>query len=133
MEGEASLLAVVWQATKFLAAFALVIFLAAASSRYLAQRSRGGASAAFRILGALGLGAGRSVAAVQVGRRVLVLGLGDKSISLLTTLDDASELQRPEDPDGPPRGLLTSVAGVNFAQLLRSAIEKAGGRANRRA
>ena len=128
MEGEAQLFAVVWQVTKFLAAFALVVFLATATSRLLAQRSRGSASATFRILGALGLGTGRSVAAVQVGRRVLVLGLGDKSVCLLATIDDPGELQPPDGLEHPRRGPFGPFSGPDFAGMLRSALDRAGGR-----
>lgn len=120
--------ALIWQATKFLAAFALVVFLAAVTSRLLAQRTRGGTSAVFRIIGGLGLGGGRSLAAVQVGRRILVLGLGDKSVGLLATLDDADEVDRlagpppgSQDPFGP--------AGTAFAKLLRGAVERVSRRA----
>ncbi|HVB10875.1 MAG TPA: flagellar biosynthetic protein FliO [Bacillota bacterium] len=106
------MLPAIWGIVRFLLAFAVVVFLAAMASRLFAARAQGGGGASLRLLGALQLGGGRAVAAVGVGHRVLVVGVGDKQVSLLMTLDDASELQ----PAGP------ASQGSGFAAALRKAV-----------
>jgi flagellar biogenesis protein FliO len=115
-ERTSALLSAVWGIVRFLLAFAVVIFLAAAASRLFASRAQGGRGGGLRLLGALQLGGGRAVAAVGVGRRVLVVGLGDKQVSLLMRLEDASELA--VDAPGEPG------AGAGFAGLLRRAVRR---------
>lgn len=102
------MLSAIWGVVRFLLAFGVVVFLAAAASKLFAARALSSRGGSLRMLGALQLGGGRAVAAVAVGRRVLLLGLGDKHVSLLMTLDDAAELGDGEEP----------AAGPSFARLL---------------
>jgi flagellar biogenesis protein FliO len=112
---------VIWQAFKFLLAFAAVVFLAVATSRWLGGRVRQGGAAALRVVGALQLGGGRSVCAVQVASRVLVLGLGDKQVSLLCALDDPADVGvLAPGPGAAPTAMLQP-----FARQLRAAIDRA--------
>ncbi len=82
-----------WQAIRFVLAFALVLAAAAGGSRWLARQARGGSSAGVRLVGGVSLGGGRSVCAVHVGRRVLVLGVADHQVRLLQTITDADEVE----------------------------------------
>ncbi len=116
------MLAAIWGIVRFLLAFAVVIFLAAAASRMFAARAQGGRTAQLRLLGALQLGGGRAVAAVGVGQRVLLVGVGDKQVSLLMALDDASELQPPAGAQNPP--LLGALDPRSFAAMLRRGVDR---------
>jgi flagellar biogenesis protein FliO len=81
------------------------------ASRAFAARAQAGRSGGLRLLGALQLGGGRAVAAVGAGRHVLLLGLGDKQVSLLLALEDDGTFSAPAPPP---------FAGV-LAQLRRGA------------
>jgi len=83
----------VWPLLRFLLGFAVVLALAALVSRTVALRAGGGGVSPFRWLGGLPLGPGRQICAVRVGRRVLVLGLGDKQVSLLDSITDPEEVE----------------------------------------
>lgn len=82
---------VVWQVVRFAVAFAAVLGLAAVSTRALARRARpiGGC---FEVLGGTPLGAGRQLVAVRAGRRILLLGLAERSLHLLGTVTDPEEM-----------------------------------------
>lgn len=79
-------------------ALGFVLFLVVATSRWLTLRSQPAGGRGLRLLGLLPLGAGRGVAVVQIGPRALVLGLGDRSVSLLCLLDDPAILAELEPP-----------------------------------
>lgn len=57
----------------------------------------GGAGGGMRLVGRLPLGPRKFVALVEVAGRVLVVGVSDRGVNLLTTIDDPSEVtaQRP--------------------------------------
>jgi len=101
-------------------AFVVVVGLAAWASRWLAGQARGLQRPAFTLLGGVALGGQRQVCAVRVGRRVLVLGLGEKQISLLQTITDPEEIALLLPPPSPPPG------GDVFRRILAAA--RRGGR-----
>jgi len=115
--GSGSLL---WPLIRFILAFALVVALAALASRWVATRARGGGTSPLQLLGGLSLGAGRQICAVRVGRRVLVLGLGDKQVRLLDVVVDPEEV-RELSPDQ------SSAAVAPFAGFLAQALARARG------
>ncbi len=80
-------------ALRDLAAFGFVLALAWWASRWLGRQGRVSAPAGLEVLGALSLGAGRQLLAVRAGRRVLILGLADRSVNLLSTMTDPEEIQ----------------------------------------
>ncbi|MGD8563309.1 MAG: flagellar biosynthetic protein FliO [Desulfarculaceae bacterium] len=53
-----------------------------------------------RLLGRLGLGPRKFVALVEVGEKVLVLGVGGDNVRLLTTLDDPGQVAGLKTPQG---------------------------------
>lgn len=101
----------VWPLIRFLLAFAVVLVLAAVVSRAVARRARGFGGSPFRLLGGLSLGPGRQLCAVQVGRRVLVLGLGDKQVRLVDRITDADEVAALLDPGPEGVGALNGFDG----------------------
>jgi len=97
--GEAySVWKVVWQLLQFVFFFALVLFLAYFSSRFLGRRYQLGGGRYVRLIEQLPLGANRSLCLAEVSGRILLLGVTDHGISLLTALDPERELV----PLGPP-------------------------------
>lgn len=83
--------AVAWQIVRFVGVFALVLLLAAVAMRWL-SRSTGGTQRGMRVLCGLGLGTGKTLVAVQVGSRVLVLALAAGRVEVLTTITDPEEI-----------------------------------------
>ena len=110
---------VVWQAVRFAVAFAAVLGLAAVSTRALARRARpvGGC---FEVLGGTALGAGRQLLAVRAGRRILLLGLAERSLHLLGTVTDPEEMALFDRPGAGPSGAAEPFAAA-MARLLRRA------------
>lgn len=92
----------VWQALRFVLAFGAVLAAAAGASRWLARQTRGAQAAGLRVVGGVHLGGGRSLCAVHVGRRVLVLALADKQVRLVQTITDPEEVASLAGP-GPDR------------------------------
>lgn len=88
--------------------FGCVLLLAWWASRALGRLGRGGVGGgSFALLGALSLGNGRQICAVHVGRRVLILGLADKGVTLLDAIRDPDEvalLLPPAGEGGPGAG-----------------------------
>ncbi len=82
---------VVWETLRFAVVFAAVLGLAVVSTRALARRARP-AGGAFEVLGGTALGAGRQLVAVRAGRRILLLGLAERSLHLLGTVTDPEEM-----------------------------------------
>lgn len=115
-----------WQALRFVLAFGLVLLAAALGSRWLAGRARGAQSPGLRLLGGLSLGGGRALCAVEVGRRVLVLGLGDRQVHLLATLTDPEEVSLLASSGAGPGTRL-----VPFATTLAEALGRRGAAAAR--
>ena len=101
--------------------FAGVLLAAWLASRALARQARGaaGATRGFTLLGALALGQGRQVCAVHFGGRVLILGLGDKQVTLLDTIGDPDEVARLLPP-APPAG----QGGAGFGRALAGALAR---------
>ncbi len=110
--------ALVWQAVRFVAAFALVLAAAAWATRWMAAQARGMQRPALSLLGGVALGGSRQVCAVRVGRRVLIRGLADKQVSLLGTITDPEEIALLV----PPRP--QAAQGSEFAALLRRAVRR---------
>lgn len=81
---------------QMLAALALVLGLMVGlywvmrrlNPRHMLGQSAGG----LKVWGRLGLGPKKSLALVEVGRSILVLGLGDKEVSLLKEISDPEEI-----------------------------------------
>lgn len=82
---------VAWQILRFVAVFTLVILLAAGATRWLG-RTAGGNQRGMRVLCGLGLGTGKTLVAVQVGQRVLVLALASGRVEVLATITDPEEI-----------------------------------------
>lgn len=81
----------------------LVILIIWAVSRWLKRRWPAGGSDAFRLLGTLPLGPGKSVCVVEVAGRVLVLGVG-QDVHLLEVIDERERLDRLRSEEGLPSG-----------------------------
>jgi flagellar biogenesis protein FliO len=111
---------------RFILAFAVVVALAALASRWLAGQARGLQRSSFALLGGIALGGQRQVCAVRVGRRVLILGLGDKQVSLLDSITDPEEIAliaaTPPAPRGPSSAAFTRALGQ---ALRRGSAERA--------
>lgn len=121
------------QVVRFVLAFGLVLLAAWGASRWLGRRGAAGGHGALRLLGGVSLGSGRSLCLVQVGRRVLVLGLADKEIRLLSSIRDPDELallgvelQPPPQPS--PGDRLGPAAWGQAYRHLREAARRAVGR-----
>ncbi|MFZ5586594.1 MAG: flagellar biosynthetic protein FliO [Thermodesulfobacteriota bacterium] len=71
---------------------ALVLLLYWLARRFLPGHAGLGQAAGLRVLGRLALGPKKGLALVEVGRRVLVVGLAEQGVSLLTTIDDPEEI-----------------------------------------
>lgn len=83
-----------WTVLRVVAALFLVLGILWAL-RLLLQRWGQGAvgSGSLRVLGGVSLGGGRSLTLVQVGKKVLVLGVGDKEVRLLHVVEDPLEVE----------------------------------------
>ncbi|MFH1035766.1 MAG: flagellar biosynthetic protein FliO [Pseudomonadota bacterium] len=83
---------------KMLAALALVLAVLVGLywliRRFLPNQAPGLGGGAMRVIGRLPLGPKRGLALVEVADRVLLLGLGEQNISLLTTIDDQETIRR---------------------------------------
>lgn len=114
----------VWPLVRFVLGFAVVVALAAFTSRALARRAGTARGGPFRLLGGVSLGPGRQLCAVQVGRRVLVLGLGDKEVRLLQSIADPAEVAELTAP-------VQAMPPEAFGRLLAEAAARvrSGGRA----
>ncbi len=78
---------------------ALVVGLYVLSRRFFpGAPSLGGGN--LKVRGRMALGARKQVVLLEVAGKVLVLGVSQDRINLLTTLDDADSLQRPAPPAG---------------------------------
>lgn len=86
---------VVWQLLQFVFFFALVLFLAYFSSRLLGRRYQFGGGRYIRLIEQLPLGGNRSLWLAEVSDRVLLLGVTDHGITLLSALDRDKELVPP--------------------------------------
>ena len=69
--------------------------------RQMLSMSAGG----LKVWGRIGLGSRKSVALLEVGRKMLLVGLGDKEVVLLREIDDPEEIAE-----------LKSNSGVGFAR-----------------
>ncbi|MBI5513483.1 MAG: flagellar biosynthetic protein FliO [Deltaproteobacteria bacterium] len=98
-----------WALLHTLGALALVCALAWWVLRLAAQREHGGAPGRMKLLERVALDPRRSVVLLQVGARVLVVGVGD---GRLTTLAELREDELPALPEAPAR------PGVTFAEVL---------------
>lgn len=98
---------------KMLLALALVLGLMGGlwwlARRFLPAQA-GGPSGGMRVLGRLPLGPRKGLVLVEVAGRVLVLGMSEQGLNLLTTLDDPQEVA----------GLVASGKGA-FGRALRKA------------
>ncbi|MFH1060201.1 MAG: flagellar biosynthetic protein FliO [Pseudomonadota bacterium] len=88
---------------------ALVLALYWLARRFLPGAAGLGQAAGLRVLGRLSLGPKKGLALVEVGRRVLVLGLAEQGLSLLATIDDPEEIAA------------LGAAKPGFGQVLRRA------------
>jgi len=78
---------------------ALVVGLYVLSRRFFpGAPALGGGN--LKVRGRMALGARKQVVLLEVAGKVLVLGVSQDRINLLTTLDDADSLQRPATPAG---------------------------------
>lgn len=71
---------------------ALVLALYWLARRFLPGAAGLGQASGLRVLGRLALGPKKSLALVEVGKRVLVLGLAEQGVNLLATIDDPAEI-----------------------------------------
>ena len=91
---------VVLAVLRLLVSLGAVLALLVVLARYAAKRGLGGVrpgrgTVSVDVLSRRSLGKASSVQVVQVGSRVMVLGVTDRSVSVLTELDEA-ELAQPE-------------------------------------
>lgn|GEM_PF-1251510 len=94
-----------WQFVQFILLFALVIGLVLLVTRFLAQRYyRLGSGKAMRILDSVYLGPNRAVYALEISNTVLILGVTERQINLLTELSDGEQVEyfRSRLPSDPP-------------------------------
>ena len=80
-----------WTLIRFFGAFLLVLGLAYAATRLMAQRVPTPAGGRLRVVGHLSLGGRRGVAMVRHGRRVLILGVTDQQVNLLDSFESEEE------------------------------------------
>ena len=81
---------------KMLGGLALVLALMVGAywlTRRFLPQAGGAGGGRMRLVGRLALGPRKSVALVAVAGRVLVLGVGQDQVNLLTTLDDPQEVE----------------------------------------
>lgn len=71
---------------------ALVLALYWLARRFLPGATGLGQTPGLKVLGRLALGPKKGLVLVEVGQRVLVLGLGEQDITLLATIDDPAEV-----------------------------------------
>ncbi len=109
-----------WQLIWTLACVVLVGYLAYLAARYLGGRWTGGAVAGCRIVGGLSLGGRRALVMVQLGERILVLGVTDQSVTRLLVLRQ-SEIPQWRAVVG--EGVVQSTG---FAAYLRRALGRRG-------
>ena len=78
-----------------LAVFAFVVVMAYFASRFLSGRFQHQAAAnGGRILEHLALGPNKSVCVVEIGGKVVLLGVTEHQVSLLAEIEDADEIDR---------------------------------------
>ncbi|MCA1905415.1 MAG: flagellar biosynthetic protein FliO [Desulfarculus sp.] len=98
---------------QMLAALALVLALVLAlywlARRFLPGQAARGSTGGFKILGRLVLGPRKGLVLVQVGARVLVLGVSEQGINALANIEDPQEVDR------------LAGGGVDFARSLKRA------------
>jgi flagellar biogenesis protein FliO len=82
----------VWELLRALGAAAVAVAAAAAAGRWLGRWARGQGGGAVRLVGGVSLGGGRAVWLVRVGRRVLVVGSGERGLLLLDRITDPEEV-----------------------------------------
>lgn len=102
---------------QMLAALALVLALVLAlywlARRFLPGQAARGSAGGLKILGRLALGPRKGLVLVQVGARVLVLGVSEQGVNSLANIDDPQEVAR------------LSGGGGEFAQSLKQASQDA--------
>ncbi|MCA1988606.1 MAG: flagellar biosynthetic protein FliO [Desulfarculus sp.] len=102
---------------QMLAALALVLALVLTlywlARRFLPGQAARGPAGGLKVLGRLALGPRKGLVLVQVGARVLVLGVGEQGINALANIDDPQEVAR-----------LTGD-GADFARSLKRAAQDA--------
>jgi len=77
------------------AVFAFVVVMAYVASRLLSQRfGQGMANGSSRVMEHLPLGPNRSVCIVEMAGRMFLLGVTEHSITMLSEIDDAEEIER---------------------------------------
>lgn len=77
------------------AVFAFVVVMAYFASRFLSGRfQQQAASSGGRILENLPLGPHKSVCVVEIGGKVVLLGVTEQQVSLLAEIEDADEIDR---------------------------------------
>ena len=106
--------------------FGLVLVLAYVTTRLVGRRmSLASPGRSMRLVDQLPLGQGRGMFLVEVGGRLLLLGVSEGSVSLLLNVVDPAEVQAflsvAEAPAG--QGVLGEV-GAGFAARLRSALDR---------
>lgn len=85
----------VWDWIRVLLVLLLILPLVYLATRLYARRIGGAVrTGSMRLLETIPLGAGRSACLVEVGERLLVLGVTNHQISLLTEISDPDEVRR---------------------------------------
>lgn len=85
----------VWQFIKFILLFTLVVGLVVLVTRFLGQRYyRLSNGKSMRILDSVYLGPSRAVYAVEIGDAVLILGVTEHHVNLLTELSDGEQMEK---------------------------------------
>ncbi len=108
--------------------FAAVVLAAWLASRALGRQARVAAGGqGFTLLGALSLGQGRQVCAVHIAGRVLILGLGDKTVSLLEAISDPEQVRQLVPPAAQGGGGASGAFGQKLAQALARRLRGGGG------
>ncbi|MDI3269589.1 MAG: flagellar biosynthetic protein FliO [Bacillota bacterium] len=83
-----------WTVLRVILALAVVLGILWSLRLFLQRWGAGmGSTGSLRVLGGLSLGSGRSLTLVQVGRKVLVLGVADKGLQLLLVVEDPLEVE----------------------------------------
>lgn len=96
----------------------LVLALTWIATRWYARRvNKNGGGSHIRIVDKTAMGAGTSLAVVQVGEKYYLLGVGDKNVNLLSELEDFDPVTEE-----------TPVQQAPFAQLLRQVMDRRTGR-----
>ena len=91
---------------------ALLLLLYWLMRRFNPSQIMGGAGGSLKIWGRLSVGPRKNVVLVEAGRKILVLGVGDKEMTLLGQIEDADEIAE-----------IKSKGAVSFKRVMKKAVK----------